>query len=940
MTSNLYLRRFTGAASPLALGVALAMTANPAAAQSTTPPAPSPVVTGDASQATAAAAPVADPATTPAVDPNADSSVVVVRGFRAALQSAVNKKKNSDQVVESVSAEDIGKLPDASIGESIARLPGIASQRTNGRASGIAVRGFGPDFSTTLLNGREQTSTNDARGVEFDQYPSEIVSRVDVYKTPSAALVGQGLVGTIDIRTARPLDYSKPVVAIGARASYDDIGKRAGFPKYGKRFNGTFIDQFADKRVGIAISASYLDETYPNQQFNAWGYSGSGTSGDPYVIGGSKSYVSTTRLKRYGINGTLQFKPTDTVTITADGFYSHFNDDGNLKGIELPLAFGGGFNTTGPVNTTVSNNVIVSGTFPTVYGVVRNDIFQRKAKLYSGGLNLTWNPGNGWAGFIDYGRSRTRRNELSLESYSGTGYGNNAADPSDRIGFTSTETGTTFTHVLNYSDPNLIRLTDPLGWGGSTIQAGYYNNRIVKDDLAQYRAEVSHEYNNFFNRLRLGFNFTDRNKSLTPDEAFISLPAGQTSAVVPSQYLQTPTNLDYLGLGPIISYDARQLLAAGVLRFLPNNSQDIPAKAFNVKERLAIPYVQVDLKGEFGSAEVTGNIGVQAVHTDQSSSGLFFVAGNSTAQFRKLGAKYLDVLPSANLSLRYPGGQVIRLGLAREIQRPRLDDLREALSYGVDTNPANCPTAASSCYSGGGGNPYLRPYRANALDLTFEQYFAGSKGYAALQLYYKDVSSYISDGKIVYDFTGLPAPTGVLPGTSTVGYLSGKANTSGGGMYGAELAATLPFTVFTNYLDGFGFTGGVGYTHTRVRDQNGNISQIPGYSKWVANGTLFFEKWGFNARGSVRYRSSFLGDFTGFGGSPTRRTALGETIIDAQVGYDFGEGSMLKGLSLYLQGQNLTDERFESVANTANPLTVIDHQTYGRRYLAGFTYKF
>jgi iron complex outermembrane receptor protein len=88
----------------------------------------------------------------------------------------------------------------------------------------------------------------------------------------------------------------------------------------------------------------------------------------------------------------------------------------------------------------------------------------------------------------------------------------------------------------------------------------------------------------------------------------------------------------------------------------------------------------------------------------------------------------------------------------------------------------------------------------------------------------------------------------------------------------------------------------------------------------------------------LRYRSTFLGDFTGFGGSPTRRTALGETIVDAQIGYDFQEGSALSGLSLYLQGQNLTDERFASI--DGNRLKVIDYQIYGRRYLAGFTYKF
>ena len=113
----------------------------------------------------------------------ADESEIIITGFRASLESAVNTKKSADQIVESVSAEDIGKLPDASIAESIARLPGLTSQRVAGRSSIIAVRGFGPDFSTTTLNGRLQTSTNDSRAVEFDQFPSEVVNRVDIFRS-------------------------------------------------------------------------------------------------------------------------------------------------------------------------------------------------------------------------------------------------------------------------------------------------------------------------------------------------------------------------------------------------------------------------------------------------------------------------------------------------------------------------------------------------------------------------------------------------------------------------------------------------------------------------------------------------------------------------------------------------------------------------------------
>ncbi|MGE8250866.1 MAG: TonB-dependent receptor plug domain-containing protein, partial [Stenotrophomonas bentonitica] len=132
---------------------------------------------------------------------------VQVTGIRRGIENAIAIKQDATSVVEAISAEDIGKLPDVSIAESLGRLPGLAAQRVAGRAQVISVRGLSPDFATTLLNGREVVSTGDNRSVEFDQYPSELVNGVTVYKTPDAALVGQGLSGTIDMQTVRPLSF-------------------------------------------------------------------------------------------------------------------------------------------------------------------------------------------------------------------------------------------------------------------------------------------------------------------------------------------------------------------------------------------------------------------------------------------------------------------------------------------------------------------------------------------------------------------------------------------------------------------------------------------------------------------------------------------------------------------------------------------------------------
>ena len=864
-----------------------------------------------------------------AAEPAQESEEIVVTGFRAALESAVSTKKDSDQIVESVSAEDIGKLPDASIAESIARLPGLTSQRISGRSSFISIRGFGPDFSATLLNGRPQTSTNDNRGIEFDQYPSEVVNAVNVYKTPNASLTTQGLVGTVDIRTIRPLDYGKEVLAVGARGIYTDMGKlNSGSKDWGYRLNATYVGKFLDDRLGIALSAAYVDEPYQIEEFEAWGYATNPAGVN--LIGGVKPFVTTSQLQRLGISGTIQADLGSNWELAIDGFYSNFDDTQIKRGIELPLAWSGA--TLSPTGVEITDNLVTAGTFSGVEGVVNNHNYLRQADLYSGGVNLKHEGDDGWNVNFDFGWSRTDRRELILESNAGTGPGGGVG-ATDTLSFRTTETGTFFTsRQLNYSDPSLIVLTDPLGWGGGAPggrQHGYYNDRIVDDELFSYLAEIEKEFENGpIKSIKLGANYVDRAKSLVPDEYFLQLSGGALQAQVPSQYRLTPTNLAYLGLGPVLSYNPLDLLNGGVYTRVANTAQDVLFKSFNVEEEVLSSFAMLNLGAEWDGARLTGSVGVLAQHTNQNSTG--YIQTPTGPQLRTLGDDYWDVLPSLSLSLRFDSDFVIRFGAAREIQRPRLDDMRVNIAYGANI--------AEGIVTGSGGNPSLRPYRATAFDLTFEKYW-GRSGYVALQLFHKTLHNYIYTAERPFDYSSYPLiqPT---PPVDTMGRISQPFNGDGGKIYGAELAGTIPFETFTSALTGFGVTGGVSYTKSELRpDPSQPPENIPGYSDWVANGTAYFEKWGFNLRGSVRYRSTFLGDFSGLGAVRQRRRALDETIVDAQIGYDFQPGSALEGLSLFVQGSNLTDEPFVAT-NPGRPLEVMNYQRFGRRFQAGFTFKF
>ncbi|MBU6165698.1 MAG: TonB-dependent receptor [Alphaproteobacteria bacterium] len=897
-----------------------------------------------AAPALAQAAP-AQPAQNPqAAAVDAEAEELVVTGYRRSLQVALTNKLNSDRIVESVSAEDIGRLPDNSIADAIARLPGLTTQRLNGRSQVISIRGFAPDFSSTLLNGREQVTNGDNRSVEFDQYPAEVINQVLVYKTPDASLIAQGLSGTVDLQTIRPLSYGKQIIAVGGRGEYTDNGRlNAGSKQYGWRGSALYVDQFADGTIGVLLGLSHIDSPTQTERFNAWGYPNANAQN--VVIGGSKSYVDSVRLQRTGVTGALEFKPSEDLTIALDGYYSKFKEDQLLRGIELPLFWSAaqlapGFQT--------ANGLVNQGTFNGVKGVVRNDANRKDADLYSGGLNVKWE-NDDWQVIGDASYSGITRSELVLETYSGTGRG--ALGATDNLGFRMTDSGAVFSPTLNYGDYNLIRLTSPQGWGGDVAnpggqpirggQDGYYNDRQVKDELYAFRGQVERKLDGPISAIQLGANYTNREKRLTPDEFFLGLKGntdGLTSVPIPAALRQGTTNLGFLGLGPMVSYDPVAMLNSGVYNLVRNPNADVNTKGWTVRETVMTGWAMAKLNADVGASKLTGNFGVQVVHVDQSSTAL--VSSGSGAgvisTLRTDGAKYTDVLPSANLSLRMPDDLLIRLGVARQIARPRMDDMRAAINYNF--NPALGQTQGVTPWGGGGGNPLLRPWRANAIDISVEKYFDG-KGYVALAGFYKDLKSYIYEVAQPFNFTGFPIPAGVPEPLTRQGFVTQWVNGNGGQLYGAELSGQLPFSTFVSALDGFGVNGSIAWTKSNVAPAPGaDPDDLPGYSRWVTNLTGYYEKGGFSARASMRSRSSFQGELRGFGGGNQRRRADGELILDTQISYEFQSGG-LKGLTLLAQAQNLTNEPFVTF-NPGRPQEIIDYQDYGRRFLIGFNWRY
>lgn len=880
---------------------------------------------------------------------------IIVTGIRASIQNSIAAKARNTSIVEVITAEDIGKLPDVSIAESLARLPGLTVQRLDGRGQLISIRGLGPDYTTALLNGREQVTTGDNRGVEFDQYPSELLSGVTIYKTPDAQLIGQGLAGTVDLQTIRPLAYGQRALVGNIRYELNDIGAlNSGSTDEGVRYSFSYIDQFADDTIGVAFGYAHIESPYQSERFNAWGYP---SAGGGLVIGGVKPYVMSSELERDGFMGTLEFRPNDRFHSTIDAFYSEFQNTQILRGIEFPLAWGGSSGACGtpqvqtatcrpgPVlsGTTVQNGFVSAGTFSNVKGVLRNDVNTRDSEIMSLGWNTVFDATDNWSFMADLNMSRVERTDVVLETYAGTG--RDVTGALDTLGFTIGSDGVpTFSSRLNYADPNLIRLTSPQGWGGDIIpggQDGYLNNPSVEDEINAVRLEARHTFagDGPFTDVRFGVNISEREKSFVNNQFFLGVRGGGSPAV-PTQFLLPATQLTYLGLGGVLSYDALGLVDSGFYNLVRNPNADVLSGNWQVTENVNTGYVQLGIDHMLGSMPLRGNIGVQYVQTDQSSNG--FAASGSGASTRSLavsgGAEYDEILPAANFILELQPDFYARFAVARTLARSRMDDMRASRNFGFDVsrNNATARPDQNSPWSGGGGNPELRPTTANVVDLSFEKYFADRRGYISLAGFYKDLETFVFNRNQIFDFTGYP--TGGIVPVINQGVVSAPDNGQGGYISGVEFAVSTPFDILHPALEGFGAQFSISQTSSEIKPDGQNATALPGLSETVANLTVYYENNGWQLRASNRYRSDFLGEVAGFGNGRTLRSVAAENIIDAQIGYEFQSG-ILEGANVLFQVNNLTDEPFKTFQNGDERQT-IDFQQYGRTYLFGVSYRY
>lgn len=913
--------------------------------------------------------------------------VVTATGIRGSIADSLAAKRYSDSVIEAISAEDIGKLPDLSIADALARLPGVTAQRVRGRSQTVSIRGLGPDFSLALLNGREIVSASNNRGIEFDQFPSELISQGIVYKTPNARLNATGIAGAVDLRTVRPLEYDERKLNVSGKfvQGNGDVSN-PDFDRTGYRLFGSVIDKSDDGTVGWAVALTLQSNptAYLSRELKTGHDQVTRTADNAtpamvtYPSDNPRSGVVSRDFERTSLAGTLQFEPNEDVRIVVDGFFTDTEDKGIFRGVETPLAGWGGATVE---EVKGSSGGFASETKYTGFPMLRTDEEGANAKIQAFGVNAEYDVSDTLTLVGDLSVSSLSRSDIDYESYAGLVH--NRGDRGNLISDTNTACGDaaaglctrdaaiaaardTFTirtpssgeysiHASqDYTSRTEVFLTNPHGWGF----VGYINEPKVEDDLTSLRLEANYDLENqFFSGVIGGLLYSNREKSY--DKLESRLTQGNNWAdgrlAIPGNLIQGNTDSGGLGLN-VIAYNTESLINSGIYK--GNNATNKDSK-WNVSEKVITLYGMGQIDYIYNDIPVRGNIGLQLVSTEQSSSAESEVLAKE--EYRAFDADYTHFLPSFNLNFEVTDDSVVRVALAKSITRARLDQLAANRTLGFDTtvctdgnssatppvaadkipdrlvpNAFN-PAAGKTCFTLSGGNPELEPYESLSFDVAFERYFDDITA-VSFAVFHKSLDSWVTERTRIVDATELINYGGggdFLTANSTVALgqtkWTSQDNATDGTITGFEATVRMGLDEYLpEQYAGLGFNLSYTYADASVDHPSGSSIDIPGYSKTVWSWDVYYENHGWRARLNSRYRSEFLSEVLEFTSNLTTADALEETVFDLQVGYSWDEGQM-EGFSVNFEIFNLTDEPFvtEKSANE-NPVPwPSQHELYG-----------
>lgn len=884
---------------------------------------------------------------------NEAENVIIVAGIRASQKVAIDIKRDSIAVVDSIVAEDLGKLPDQNVAESLQRIAGVTIERNRGEGRYITVRGFGPKFNAVTVNSRTLATDNNGREFSFDVMPSEIISGADVYKSPQANINGSSIGATVDVKTLRAIDQ-KDEFAISASAGqmWAELAD-----KFNPEVSGVASWRNADKTFGISVSGVYTKRETRNDEFtigaghvkrgslaadraagrnsNEYFFGRVGPGVTPFTGVDMPSNLSPfffeRNLERYGFSGSVQFRPTDTLTLSFDGLYSKAKFTEQQTG--LAYDFSGGR----IVEQIVEGGSVVNGVqtggdvaFQRIQGGFVDQILQydqRNVMTNQFGGNIEWKPTETLKMSFDASRSKAERRGKENNLFTTIRrknvdlfYDRRSGNPIYEYGFTSP----------NY--PNAA--TNPNGitahyyiWGGGTD---------VDDKIEEYRFDNEWQATSNL-KLFAGGMYSRRTKTLTGDE----MPFGEQCAycgsdrVLPAA-LFSPTNRNFFqggGSDNIIRdwviYSPQQLV--GVI----DQFAAADGKAFNpavfspsassvVDEKVKIGYVMANFTTDVGSMPLTINAGLRYEGTEYTSKGASrtVLSAQPNGQGQNLivvspvvpvgfEGKYHDWLPSVNIKLEATNELILRLSASKVMTRPTLTDLSPRQS--IQTNPGNETISR--------GNPDLKPFRAKQVEADIEWYFSGNALLSAA-VFYKKIDSFV---------TLVTTPQLVDQVTFQV---TVPDNGQGATVKGFELGYRQAFTSLPSPFDGLGVQTSFNYTKSNANYTNqvaGVSYGLEGLSKTSYSLVGFYEKYGVQARIAYTWRDNFLQVASGRNGEPEYFDAYGQ--LDAGLSYE-----VTPQFTIFADALNLNDAK--EFIYSVNTDRTKEYRKTGRRFSGGVRVRF
>lgn len=820
--------------------------------------------------------------------------VIEVKGLRGSLLKAQDLKMNSDSILDAIVAEDIGKLPDNTAAESLARIPGVQVTRYNDEANAILIRGL-PDVTTTY-NGREFFTAEQRRG-SLQDFSAEALAGIEVYKSATAELIEPGLAGLVNVRTRRPFDFEGEKIAGGFHYGYNDQSEEpnpAGSLLYSNRFK-TDHGEF-----GFLVNATYNRSKYYNGvRYNTTWFDTAQpwwNIEEPYSDGG---FVLPARVGLYNNNGTrtrpsaniaLQWKPQDNLEIYFDGIYQGYRGENNEDNFWIPMTEWDWLNFDGTITDTTDvtlTNIVMNPDNPnqvqslTKTGGIPPQIWRSTSKSFTNTYQFA-------GGFKYHGETYSIVSDIAW------------TDSEYQDQHWSFDTGVSFSPIVNvdfFGDGGV--LFETTNWDVSDPDTyeirGYFEDIYkVGGEGIQWRTDL--EYNtgkDWLHTIQTGVRYSDRNATREAGNRYAGVWGNRLKVAdlpfLDMQMTHDPFRTNQQGftqyLAPTrgsIGANA-ELLQEFAYQTLTENedpnayrwAQDIeidPAGDWLAEEKTYAFYVQGKSFFKVGEIGVDVFAGVRVARTESTSYGVstVYFEGEKSLIDRTQSNAYTDILPNISTRIQLTDELQFRLGYTETRTKPNFGDLNPALNITQIIQPdIPNPNVEDPGFDaeGWGGNPDLKPLTSKNYDASLEYYFAET-GYASFAAFYRDLWGF-TNGYTRYIET---------PDYGTV-RLNHPENAGEGKLKGWEvnLSTFLDFESLPEFLHPFGFSANM----TQLEGENrlpledgtfGDFVKIPGLSKYTYNLAMFYEIDSFSARLSYNQREKWVnwygatspeGDFVG-----------------------------------------------------------------------------